>query len=273
MLIDFKNINIATHHHLLLKQIEFNVAEGELVYIIGKVGSGKTSLLKTLYGELRPSLDSATAGEAKAEVLSHNMLKMKRRHLPRLRKRVGMVFQDFLLLHDMTVGENLNFVLRSTGWRSKKVRHRRIGEVLERVGMADRIGAYPHQLSGGEMQRVAIARAVINSPELIFADEPTGNLDRENSDLILTLLSDIAAHGTAVVIVTHNLDLINRFPGRVYQCQDGTMTDVTDRFNAPVLMDEIETETESDIETESNDDETVNPTSVAEDTDILPTQS
>ena len=242
MLIDFKNINIATHQHLLLEQIEFNVAEGELVYIIGKVGSGKTSLLKTLYGELRPIVDETKADEAKAVVLTHNMLKMKRRHLPRLRKRVGMVFQDFLLLHDLTVGENLNFVLRSTGWRSKKVRARRIAEVLQRVGIAERIDAYPHQLSGGEMQRVAIARAIINSPELIFADEPTGNLDRENSDRILSLLSDIATHGTAVVIVTHNLDLINRFPGRVYQCQEGTMTDVTDRFNAPVLMDEIQSQ-------------------------------
>lgn len=246
MLIDFKNINIATHQHLLLEQIEFNVAEGELVYIIGKVGSGKTSLLKTLYGELRPIVDETKADEAKAVVLTHNMLKMKRRHLPRLRKRVGMVFQDFLLLHDLTVGENLNFVLRSTGWRSKKVRARRIAEVLQRVGIAERIDAYPHQLSGGEMQRVAIARAIINSPELIFADEPTGNLDRENSDRILSLLSDIATHGTAVVIVTHNLDLINRFPGRVYQCQEGTMTDVTDRFNAPVLMDEIQSQPASE---------------------------
>lgn len=246
MLIDFKNINIATHQHLLLEQIEFNVAEGELVYIIGKVGSGKTSLLKTLYGELRPIVDEAKADEARAVVLTHNMLKMKRRHLPRLRKRVGMVFQDFLLLHDLTVGENLNFVLRSTGWRSKKVRARRIAEVLQRVGIAERIDAYPHQLSGGEMQRVAIARAIINSPELIFADEPTGNLDRENSDRILSLLSDIATHGTAVVIVTHNLDLINRFPGRVYQCQEGTMTDVTDRFNAPVLMDEIQSQPASE---------------------------
>lgn len=246
MLIDFKNINIATHQHLLLEQIEFNVAEGELVYIIGKVGSGKTSLLKTLYGELRPIVDDTKADEARAVVLTHNMLKMKRRHLPRLRKRVGMVFQDFLLLHDLTVGENLNFVLRSTGWRSKKVRARRIAEVLQRVGIAERIDAYPHQLSGGEMQRVAIARAIINSPELIFADEPTGNLDRENSDRILSLLSDIATHGTAVVIVTHNLDLINRFPGRVYQCQEGTMTDVTDRFNAPVLMDEIQSQPASE---------------------------
>ena len=246
MLIDFKNINIATHQHLLLEQIEFNVAEGELVYIIGKVGSGKTSLLKTLYGELRPIVDEAKADEARAVVLTHNMLKMKRRHLPRLRKRVGMVFQDFLLLHDLTVGENLNFVLRSTGWRSKKVRTRRIAEVLQRVGIAERIDAYPHQLSGGEMQRVAIARAIINSPELIFADEPTGNLDRENCDRILSLLSDIATHGTAVVIVTHNLDLINRFPGRVYQCQEGTMTDVTDRFNAPVLMDEIQSQPASE---------------------------
>lgn len=246
MLIDFKNINIATHQHLLLEQIEFNVAEGELVYIIGKVGSGKTSLLKTLYGELRPIVDETKADEARALVLTHNMLKMKRRHLPRLRKRVGMVFQDFLLLHDLTVGENLNFVLRSTGWRSKKVRARRIAEVLQRVGIAERIDAYPHQLSGGEMQRVAIARAIINSPELIFADEPTGNLDRENSDRILSLLSDIATHGTAVVIVTHNLDLINRFPGRVYQCQEGTMTDVTDRFNAPVLMDEIQSQPASE---------------------------
>lgn len=246
MLIDFKNINIATHQHLLLEQIEFNVAEGELVYIIGKVGSGKTSLLKTLYGELRPIVDETKADEAKAVVLTHNMLKMKRRHLPRLRKRVGMVFQDFLLLHDLTVGENLNFVLRSTGWRSKKVRTRRIAEVLQRVGIAERIDAYPHQLSGGEMQRVAIARAIINSPELIFADEPTGNLDRENSDRILSLLRDIATHGTAVVIVTHNLDLINRFPGRVYQCQEGTMTDVTDRFNAPVLMDEIQSQPASE---------------------------
>ena len=144
MLIDFKNINIATHQHLLLEQIEFNVAEGELVYIIGKVGSGKTSLLKTLYGELRPIVDETKADEAKAVVLTHNMLKMKRRHLPRLRKRVGMVFQDFLLLHDLTVGENLNFVLRSTGWRSKKVRTRRIAEVLQRVGIAERIDAYPH---------------------------------------------------------------------------------------------------------------------------------
>ena len=246
MLIDFKNINIATHQHLLLEQIEFNVAEGELVYIIGKVGSGKTSLPKTLYGELRPIVDETKADEAKAVVLTHNMLKMKRRHLPRLRKRVGMVFQDFLLLHDLTVGENLHFVLRSTGWRSKKVRTRRIAEVLQRVGIAERIDAYPHQLSGGEMQRVAIARAIINSPELIFADEPTGNLDRETSDRLLPLLSAIAPPGTAVVIVTHNLDLINRFPGRVYQCQEGTMTDVTDRFNAPVLMDEIQSQPASE---------------------------
>lgn len=214
MLINLKNIDIAVAGNTLLENIDFHVDEGEFVYLIGRVGSGKSSLLKTVYGEL------PTTGEGEAEVLGHDLHNISRKQTQALRRELGIVFQDFQLLHDRSVEANLDFVLRATGWKKKAKRQERIGQVLEQVGMDDRAEAFPHQLSGGEQQRVAIARALLNNPRIILADEPTGNLDKETSENIVRLLRSICEKGTAVVMITHNLELLRLFPGIVYKCID-----------------------------------------------------
>ncbi len=225
MFIEYKNVNIYQEDVLVLGNVDFNVDEGEFIYIIGHVGSGKSSLLKTLYCEL-----DIHEGE-KAGILERNLLKIKRKEVPALRKELGIIFQDFQLLHDRSVYKNLQFVLKSTGWKNKKDINERIDDVLEAVGMADKKEKMPYELSGGEQQRIAIARAILNKPRIIIADEPTGNLDPETADNIVSLLKQISMTGTAVVMSTHNIPMLDKYPGIVYQCKDGSITDVTDRYN------------------------------------------
>lgn len=216
MLIDYKNVTIYQDDLQVLSGVNFNVDEGEFIYLIGKVGSGKSSLLKTLYCEL--DIDSADI----ATVLGRDVLKIKRKHIPELRKEMGIIFQDFQLLHDRTVYKNLRFVLRATGWDRADI-DQRIDEVLEAVDMLDAKTKMPHELSGGEQQRIAIARALLNHPKVIIADEPTGNLDPETAENIVSLLKDITRKGTAVVMSTHNILMLDKFPGIVYTCEDGTL--------------------------------------------------
>lgn len=227
MLIEYQEANIFQADEQVLGNVNLQVDTDQLVYIIGKVGSGKTSLLKTMYCEL----DFKKANSVKAEVLGHNLLSIKRREIPALRKKMGIIFQDFQLLHDRIVKQNLEFVLRSTGWKKRKDIDERIAQVLSLVGMAEKENRFPHELSGGEQQRVAIARALLNSPQLIVADEPTGNLDPDTAEQIISLLYDISHTGTSVIISTHNLGIIGKYPGYVYKCGNGCFTDITDDYN------------------------------------------
>ena len=229
MLVVLKEAKISHEKVTTLSDVNFTVDEGEFVYLIGKVGSGKMSILKTLYAEL-------PLGGGTGEVLGYNLAKMKQRRIAELRRQTGIVFQDFQLLTDRTVAENLDFVLRATGHKRKAERRERIARVLDEVGLADKLDSFPHELSGGEQQRVAIARAILNEPKIILADEPTGNLDRETGKRIVGLLREICERGTAVVMSTHNLDLLHQFPGVVYRCEEGTLSEVTEEFNRPVVM-------------------------------------
>ena len=241
MLIDYEKVNIYQEDNLILKDVNFHVDEGEFIYIIGKVGSGKSSLLKTFYSELDLIKDETE----KAEVLGRNLIALKRKAIPALRREIGIIFQDFKLLHRLTVRENLQFVLKATGWKDKKDIEKRIQDVLEEVGMTDKIDRLPHELSGGEQQRIAIARALLNHPKMIIADEPTGNLDSETAYKIIQLLKDITNMGTAVIITTHNIPLLDKFPGIVYRCKDGLIKDVTNEYNHLDLTEDAETGEES----------------------------
>ena len=232
MFIEYKNVGIYQDDVCVLEGVNFHVDEGEFIYIIGHVGSGKSSLLKTIYCEL----DIHDGDEA--VVLGRNMLKIKRKEVPALRKELGIIFQDFQLLHDRNVYKNLQFVLRATGWRDKKDINDRIDEVLEAVGMAEKKLKMPYELSGGEQQRIAIARAILNKPKIIIADEPTGNLDPETADNIVSLLKQISLTGKAVVMSTHNLPMLDKYPGIVYQCKDGAISDVTSAYNKISLQSE-----------------------------------
>jgi cell division transport system ATP-binding protein len=234
MLIDYQKVNIYQQDKQVLHSVNFHVEEGEFVYIIGKVGSGKSSLLKTLYCELDIDADECE----KAEVLGRDLLTIRRKEVPALRKEMGIIFQDFQLLHDRTVYKNLLFVLKATGWKNKKEIDQRIDDVLLAVGMIEKKDSMPHELSGGEQQRVAIARALLNHPKIVIADEPTGNLDPETADSIVHLLKDITATGTAVVMSTHNLPMLDRFPGIVYCCRDAELSDVTSDYNKIDLSEE-----------------------------------
>lgn len=227
MLISYNKANIFQNEDRVLGDVNFEVDEKQFVYVIGKVGSGKSSLLKTIYCEIDFDKNDAE----KAEVLGRNLLTLKRKEIPALRRDMGIIFQDFQLLHDRDVNKNLQFVLRSTGWKSAKQIDERIDEVLEAVGMQDMKFRLPHELSGGEQQRIAIARSLLNQPKIIIADEPTGNLDPDTAEKIVGLLYEISHTGTSVVISTHNHSLIEKFPGRVYKCENGKLTDVTKEYN------------------------------------------
>ena len=221
MILNYKDIDIYQDEHLVLGKVNFRVEEGEMVYLTGPVGSGKSSLLKSIYGELPVEGDSA-------DVLGFNMKRLKIKHQPALRRQMGIVFQDFQLLRDRTVHRNLDFVLRSTGWKKKTDRDQRIVEVLEMVKLADKKDKFIYELSGGEQQRICIARALLNNPKVILADEPTGNLDAENGELILALLDEIRRqNNTAVILSTHNMQWPEYFPGTVYRCIDAQL--VTDK--------------------------------------------
>ena len=227
MLIDYQNVSIYQADKCVLQNINFHIDEGEFAYLIGKVGSGKSSLLKTLYCEL----DLVEGETEKAEILGRDLKTIRRKEIPALRKELGIIFQDFQLLHDRTVRKNFEFVLKATGWKNKKDREKRIEEVLNEVGMIDKIDKMPPELSGGELQRVAIARAILNNPKIIIADEPTGNLDPETASNIVSLLKDITKQGTAVVMTTHNIPMLDKFPGIVYRCKEGVLYDVTNEYN------------------------------------------
>ena len=217
MILKYKDVDIYQDEHLVLEKVNFCVEEGEMVYLTGPVGSGKSSLLKTIYGEL-------PVEGGKAEVLGFNMGRFKTKHQPALRRQMGIVFQDFQLLRDRTVHRNLDFVLRSTGWKKKTDREKRIVEVLEMVKLADKKDKFIYELSGGEQQRTGIARAILNNPKVILADEPTGNLDAENGELILALLDEIRRqNNTAIILSTHNMQWPEYFPGTVYRCIDAKL--------------------------------------------------
>ena len=219
-IIRYQDVCISQQGLEILEGVNFELSQGEFVYLIGKVGSGKTSFLKTIYGELE-----IQSGEA--EVMGCNMRTIKQKHIPDLRRRLGIVFQDFQLLTDRTVHANLEFVLRATGWKNKIDIHTRIEEVLEQVGMQGKGYKMPNELSGGEQQRIVIARAILNKPELILADEPTGNLDVETGHSIVKLLKEICAQGSAILMITHNLNLLTEYPGKVYRFANHHIEEVT----------------------------------------------
>ena len=217
MIINYKNICIYQGEHEVLHNVNLSVKEGEMVYLVGQVGSGKSSLLKTIYAEV------PCQGE-EANVLGYDMLKFKTSWQPKLRREMGIVFQDFQLLPDRTVFENLNFVLKATGWSKKAEREDRIDKVLKMVKMEEKKDRFIFELSGGEQQRIGIARALLNNPKVILADEPTGNLDAENGELIVALLDEIRRQkNTAIIMSTHNWQWIDYFPGTVYKCQNGEL--------------------------------------------------
>jgi len=218
--IQFHNVSIAIKDHLILSDINFEVEKGELVYLIGKVGSGKTSLIKTINAEIPIKSGSALVADFRLEEL-------KKSQVPFLRRKLGIVFQDFQLLIDRSVFDNLEFVLKATGWRNKEEINTRINDVLERVDLGYKGYKMPHQLSGGEQQRVVIARALLNNPEIILADEPTGNLDPKTSEDIMHILLEISRNGRAVLIATHNYNLLKKFPSRIMKCADEKLAETT----------------------------------------------
>lgn len=237
MLIDYNHVNIYQQDTVVLKDVNFGIDKGEFAYIIGKVGSGKSSLLKSLYCEL----DLYSEDCEKAEILGRNLLTLRRKDVPELRRHLGIIFQDFQLLHDRSVYQNLLFVLKATGWKDKAKVEARIDEVLETVGLSDKKNSMPHELSGGEQQRIVVARAMLNHPDIIIADEPTGNLDPETAEYIVRLLKDITLTGTAVIMSTHNIPMLDKFPGIVYRCHDGSVKDVTSEYNSMDLSEDAQT--------------------------------
>ena len=214
--ISFENAIIGINDHIVLEQVNLSVEKGEFVYVIGRVGSGKTSLIKTINAEL-PLI------EGSGVVSGFDLEDLKRKEVPMLRRKLGIVFQDFKLLNDRTIDSNLEFALKATGWKNKIEINDRIAEVLEKVDLGYKGYKMPHQLSGGEQQRVVIARALLNDPEIILADEPTGNLDPATSEDIMLILMEISKSGRAVMMATHNYNLIKRFPSRTLKCEDGRL--------------------------------------------------
>ena len=218
-LIKYRNVEICQDEQIVLTDVNLSISSGEMVYLLGRVGRGKSSLMKTIYGELPVEGTMATA-------LDYDLLKLRRREIPYLRRKVGVVFQDFQLLSDRNVEENLLFVLKATGWKDKRAMRSNIMDVLKQVGMEEKAYKMPYQLSGGEQQRVVIARALLNAPGLILADEPTGNLDPETGRGIMELLYSISQAGMTVIMSTHNPAWPEQFPGRKLQFADGKITEM-----------------------------------------------
>lgn len=254
LLVDVKGLNIYQDDKLILQNVNIHVDVGEFVYLIGKVGSGKSSLLKTLYCEL-------PVVEGEATVVGYDLKKIKNKKIPLLRRKIGMVFQDFELMNDRSVYENLRFVLKATGWKDKQEIETRINEVLKNVGMLDKKMSMPAQLSGGERQSVSVARALLNNPPIIFADEPTGNLDPESADVIVDLLYKLCQSGKSVLMVTHNHGFFRKYAGRIYAFGNQTVTEQGDNKIAIAVddIDDFETTTSEafEAETEINSDNNV----------------
>lgn len=227
--ISLRNASILNGETVVIYDVNMDIMPGEKAYIVGKVGTGKTSIIRTFTAENRLEKGSGT-------VCGFQLEDIRRKDIPFLRRKLGVVFQDFQLLMDRTVEANLLFVLKATGWKDKDAMNRRIEEVLKAVGLGTKAHKMPHQLSGGEQQRVAIARAILNSPELIIADEPTGNLDDETADGILQLLDSINREkGTAIVMVTHNRSICQKYPGRIFETKDETCKEIgTDDSKAEI---------------------------------------
>lgn len=218
-LLKLEHVEICREENVILRDASLTLHHGEFMYVIGKVGSGKSSLLKSLYCEI-------PIQQGEAQLLDYNLCKIKRKDIPYLRRKLGIVFQDFQLLTDRTAYKNLEFVLRATGWKKRSEINRRIEEVLFQVGMQDKGYKMPHELSGGEQQRIVIARALLNEPALILADEPTGNLDPETSGQIVQLLHDICQQGTAVIMTTHNYTLVHNYPARIVKCENASLSNI-----------------------------------------------
>jgi cell division transport system ATP-binding protein len=219
VIIDLKDCLIWQHDHLVLSSVNLSVRKGEFMYLVGRVGSGKTSLIKTINAQI-------PLKEGTGIVAGFNLTKLRTKDVPMLRRKLGIVFQDFQLLIDRSVHDNLEFVLKATGWKNKNEINARIGEVLEKVGLGLKGYKMPHQLSGGEQQRVVIGRALLNDPDIILADEPTGNLDPETSEGIIKLLMDISKTGRAVIVATHNYTLLKKFPARTVKCENERLAEV-----------------------------------------------
>ncbi len=212
--IKLEGVDVYQQKHLVLSNVNLHINPGEFVFLIGQTGSGKSSLLKIIYGDLHISNGNGL-------VAGFDLKKLTEKDIPFLRRKLGIVFQDFQLLTDRTVEQNLEFVMKATGWKDQKLISERILDVLEKVGLRSKIKKMPHELSGGEQQRVVIARALLNDPELILADEPTGNLDPETSEEIVTLLKQISQSGTAVLMASHDYHIIRTFPSRIIKCEAG----------------------------------------------------
>lgn len=218
MLIEYKNVEIHQGENIVLSDVNLAIDKGEFIYLLGKVGCGKSTLMKTFYAELPIALGEAC-------VLDYDMTRIRRKQIPYLRRKIGIVFQDFKLLTDRSVEDNLLFVLRATGWTDKRIMSGHIHDILEQVGMANKLYKRPHELSGGEQQRVVIARALLNSPDIILADEPTGNLDPETGKEIMDLLYSIRQSGTTVIMSTHNPTWVENYPGKCLRFSNGKITE------------------------------------------------
>jgi len=220
--LSLKNVTIYQEKKVILSQVNLEVKEGEFLYIIGKTGTGKSSFMKTLYADLPLT-------EGQGNIVGFDLNNLKEDQIPFLRRKIGIVFQDFQLLHDRSVNKNMLFVLKATGWTDEKAMQDKIDEVLERVGLKGIANKMPHQLSGGEQQRVAIARALLNDPELILADEPTGNLDPQTSAEVLAVLKKINENGKTVIMATHDYAVIMKFPSKTLKCEDNTIFEVVQK--------------------------------------------
>lgn len=221
-MVSLKKVTVVNENNVILSDVNFEVASGEFVFLIGKTGTGKSSLLKVLYGDL---LLNSGAGS----IVGFDLLRLKEREIPKLRRKLGVVFQDFKLLPDRTIFDNLAFVLKATGWKDKAKIKMRVAEVLEMVNVTSNDQKFPFELSGGEQQRVAIARALLNHPELILADEPTGNLDPETSQEIMQLFRKLHAGGISIIMATHDYNMIVKFPGRILRCDNSSVYEVVQK--------------------------------------------
>ena len=234
LLVKYRDVSLNIEENTILKDVNLDIKRNDFLYIIGRVGSGKSTLLKSMYAEL-------PIEEGEARVFDYNLSTLKRKNIPFLRRKIGIVFQDFQLLIDRSVEKNLEFVLRATGWENKKIIKDRINEVLVQVNMQNKAYKMPHELSGGEQQRVVIARALLNSPSLILADEPTGNLDPETGNQIVALLHSISKKETAVIMSTHNYSIVQNFPAKIMKCENMALiemhnNEIDDESNAQNLF-------------------------------------